>query len=202
MGRAKDKDGKLVKTNDADGKALFTIGDDEHVWGRSPLYEETIDIPLFIHSPNIKPGTYKGLTSAVDLMPTVMDLMGQEIPSFVEGNSLLPMMKNTSTAGRKYVVSTHQFVNLGESVRSVDDISRVMSASSSTTVTTEEWSLLYEVEQGQSELYNLKSDPKQLKNVIKEYPDKARELHQLMVKLMRETNAPERALKPRLELKL
>ena len=114
----------------------------------------------------------------------------------------MALEKNTSTTGREYVVSTHQFVNIGESVRSVDDVARKMYAASSTTVTTEEWALLYEVEEGKSELYHLKSDPKQLKNVIKEYPDKAHELHQLMVKLMRETNAPERALKPRLELRL
>jgi hypothetical protein len=51
-------------------------------------------------------------------------------------------------------------------------------------------------------LYHLASDPKQQKNVISEYPDKARELHQLMVKLLRETNVPQEELEPRLELRL
>lgn len=55
---------------------------------------------------------------------------------------------------------------------------------------------------GGSELYNLKSDPKQDKNVISQHPDIARELHQLFVKFMRETNVPQRLMEPRLELRL
>ena len=69
-------------------------------------------------------------------------------------------------------------------------------------MTTDEWTLLYNTEPGMSELYNLKSDPKQEKNVIKEQPEKAKELHQLLVKYMRETNISEHLLKPRLELRL
>jgi arylsulfatase A-like enzyme len=200
MGRTMGKDGKPVQLWDSEGKAAFDFEDE--LWSRSPLYEELTDIPLFIYTPGIQTGTFNGLTSAVDLMPTVMEIMGQEIPSFVEGRSLLPMMKDTSKPGRDFVVSTHQLVNIGESVRSVDDKSRKMSAASSTTITTDEWSLLYEVAPGQSELYHLTSDPAQEKNVISQYPDKASELHQLMVKLMQVTNAPPKALEPRLELRL
>ena len=70
------------------------------------------------------------------------------------------------------------------------------------TVTTEDWTLLYDTEPGGSELYNLKSDPKQEKNVISRHPDIARELHQLFVKHMRDTNVPKIKLEPRLELRL
>src|SRR4030042_876874 len=59
-------------------------------WARSPLYEEVTAIPLSIYVPGVPPGTYSGLTSAVDLMPTILDLFRQEIPSYVEGKSLLP----------------------------------------------------------------------------------------------------------------
>jgi len=99
-------------------------------------------------------------------------------------------------------VSAHPFLNAGDSLRSIDDYPRLTEKDSTATVTTEEWTLLYNTEPGLSELYNLKSDPRQEKNIIKEYPEKARELHRLLVKYMRETRISEHLLKPRLELRL
>ena len=70
------------------------------------------------------------------------------------------------------------------------------------TVTTEDWTLLYDTEPGGSELYDLKSDPKQEKNVISQHTDVARELHQLFIKHLRDTNLRQVKLEPRLELRL
>ena len=105
-------------------------------------------------------------------------------------------------AGREYVISGLPFANRDDSVSFVDDQRRLMEKASSTTVTTPEWSLIYAVERGLSELYHLPSDPKQGKNVINEHPDIARELHQLLIDFMRETNVASRLLEPRSELKL
>jgi arylsulfatase A-like enzyme len=193
--------GKLNRIREKGKLVTPTIGTLE-AWDHSFLYEEVADIPLFIYVPEVPAGIYNGLTSAVDLMPTVLELMGQKIPSFVEGKSLLPQVKDRSLHGRDYVLSTHLLVSSGKVVRSVDDTERKMAKSSTTTVTNDEWSLIYVVEAGFSQLYHLASDPKQQKNVISEYPDKARELHQLMVKLLRETNVPQEELEPRLELRL
>jgi len=135
-------------------------------------------------------------------MPTVMDIMGEKIPSFVEGKSLLPLVKNPAAPGRDFVITTHLFVNPGECVRSVDDNSRVMAKSSATTVTTDEWTLLYAVEPGLSALYHLPTDPKQEKNVIRENMDVARKLHQVLVKFMQDTHVPPQKLEPRLELRI
>ncbi|MFB0557389.1 MAG: sulfatase, partial [Dehalococcoidia bacterium] len=172
------------------------------VWSHSLFYEEVTAIPLLIYVPNVQPATYSGLTSAIDLMPTVLDIMGQEIPSKVEGKSLLPMIKDPTLPGREYVVSAHPFLNAGDMLRSIDDVRRLTDKDSTATVTTDEWSLLYTTESGLSELYHLPSDPGQEKNVISQRSDVARELHQLLVKFMRETNLPARMLEPRLELRL
>jgi arylsulfatase A-like enzyme len=172
------------------------------LWARSPFYEEVTAVPLFIYVPGVKPGSYSGLTSAVDLMPTVMECLGQEIPSRVEGKSLMPAIYDHGIPGRDHLISAHPFVSAGEIVRSIDDYPRATEKDSEATVTTDEWTLLYNVDPGMSELYHLKTDPKQEKNLIKEKPDKARELHQLLVKFLKDTKASERILKPRLELKL
>lgn len=189
--------GKMVFARDEHGKMKGN-----GIWSHSPFYEEVTNTPLFIYMPGVAPTVYKGLTSAVDLMPTVLDIMEQEIPSRVQGKSLLPAVKDRTVPGRSYTVSAHPFINASEWMKSVDGVNRMTEKDSTATVTTEEWTLLYNTEAGMSELYNIKSDPKQLKNIINEQPDKARELHQLLVKYMRDTNLAEHLLKPRLELRL
>ncbi len=172
------------------------------VWSRSPLYQELLAIPLLIYIPDAPPATYSGLTSAVDLMPTVLDIMGLEVPPTVEGKSLLPMVKDQTLPGREYAVSALPFVNAGETVRSVDDVERRSEWASGATITTDEWALIYDVEPGFSELYNIKTDPKQEKNVIKKYPEVARELHSLFSKFMKDMKMAEYLIKPRSTLRL
>ena len=117
------------------------------------------DVSLIAYVPGAQPGDRQQLTSVVDVMPTVLDIMGQEIPDSVEGRSLMPMIGDISVAGREIVVSTIPFANPGDPVQSVDNIRRLLRASPVTTVSTSEWSLLYSMDEGVSELYNLNSDP-------------------------------------------
>jgi hypothetical protein len=68
------------------------------------------------------------------------------------------------------------------------------------TVTSENYALLYSPERGQSKLYDLALDPAQQKDIISDQPDVGQELHQYLVKFMRDTHVAEYLLKPRLEL--
>lgn len=188
------------------GKMVFAT-DPAHsqgkgAWARSPLYNEVTTIPLMIYVPGIKPGICKSLTSAVDLMPTVLELMGQGIPSRVEGKSLVPMLNNPLLPGHEYVISSLPFINAGDTDLSVDHVRRQGLTTSMSTISTKEWSLLYDPEPGGSELYNLESDPGQQNNIISQRPEIARELHQIFVKFMLETNVPKRLLDTRLDLRI
>jgi arylsulfatase A-like enzyme len=158
--------------------------------------------PLFIYLPDNPPAAYGGLTSAVDLMPTVLDIMGADIQPAVEGRSLLPMLKDQTLPGREYVVGAIPFVNSGETLRTVDDVERRSDWASGATITTDDWELIYDVEPGFSELYNISSDPKQEKNVIREHPGTAREIHSLFCDFMNETKIPEYLRLPRSTLRL
>ena len=159
-------------------------------------------LPLFIHVPGIEAGEHRGLSSAIDVMPTVLELFGQEVPGWVEGGSLLSGMKDRSAKGRDYVVSTIPFANVGEEVRSVDNVGWPLTVPPVTTVTAVDWSLLFSVEPGMSELYHLASDPGQENNVIHEKPEVAKELHQYLVKFMRDTRVAPDLIRPREELRL
>jgi arylsulfatase A-like enzyme len=190
--------GKMVFAKDTDQSKPNEIG----IWSRSPYYEEVTRIPLFIYMPGIGPGAYAGMTSAIDLMPTILDVLGKDIPATVEGRSLLPALKDPSVPGYEHVFSSSSYVNVGDTDNSVDGVMRRAEKASMATVTTEEWTLLYDIEPGGSELYNIKSDPKQENNAINKHPDVAHELHKLYVRHMQKTKVPQVKLGPRLELRL
>ena len=171
-------------------------------WSYSPLYEEIVHLPLLLRAPGIPAGNYTGITSAVDVMPTVLDLLGLEIPGFVQGRSLAPALRDPATQGRDFVVSSLPFANPGDPVHSVDNLLRVLTEPPVTTVTSGGWSLLYSPLAGVSKLYDLTTDPRQSSNVIEAHMDVASELHRKLVHFMRETEVPERLLNPRLELRM
>jgi arylsulfatase A-like enzyme len=191
--------GKMCFAKRPDGR-LYAHGEEGSGWDHSPLYEELVSIPLLIYIPGVVHGVYSGLTSAVDLMPTIVDILGAKIPNQVEGRSLLPMMRDKNMENREFVVSSIPFANPGGRVRYVDHVFRNLMAPQVTTITTEEWSLLYSSEPGKSELFHLPSDPQQLKNILVERPEKAKELHQLLVNFMHKTNLAPELIESRFDL--
>ena len=193
--------GKLTFAKRPDG-TLYGHGDPNAMWEFSPLYEEIVLVPLLVYVPGARPGVYRGLTSAIDVMPTVLDVMGKPITDYVEGASLLPKVHDSSLPGRDFAVSTIPFANPGDSVNSVDNIKRRLGMAPVATVTTDEWSLLYSIDDGMSQLYHLPSDPGQLADAIGANPDIARSVHERLVKFMADTSLPEPLRKPRAELRL
>ena len=95
-------------------------------------------------------------------MPTVLEIMGRDIPTHVQGTSLLPAMRDPKTSqARDFAVSTIPFANVDETIRSVDNVERSMSASQVTTITSGGYSLLYSMDPGRSQLFHLPTDPGQ-----------------------------------------
>ncbi len=198
------------------GKMVYEVGTDgnyptlddwdkqgeEGIWAYSPLFEEIVRIPLLIHHPDLPPGAYDRLTSAVDLMPTVLEMFGFAPPPHVEGRSLLPGMNDPAAGGRDFVVSSIPFANPGDPVRSVDNFLRMLKDPTVTTVTAGDFSLLYSPDAGMSKLFDLSRDPGQERDVIADRPDAAEELHRRLIQFMKDTHVPEYLMKPRLELRV
>ena len=193
--------GKMAFAKKPDG-TLFGHGDPDSQWAHSPLYEELTRLPLLVYMPGARPQEVGGLTSAIDVMPTVLDLLGQDVPKWVEGHSLVPALTDGSAAAREFVVTSMPFVNPRGAVRSVDHVRRQVVWGPVTTVTTPEWTLLFTIEPGMSELYNLASDPQQESNLIRQHPYVANELHRYLIKFMRDTDVAPELVAPRQELKL
>ena len=72
------------------------------------LYEPAASVPLLVRGPDIPQGeTRSQLASGVDILPTLCDLAGVEIPS-IAGESLLPAIADRGQdqgQGREFVVS-------------------------------------------------------------------------------------------------
>ncbi len=193
--------GKMTFDKRPDG-TLYQNGDADAQWTHSPLYEELVSLPLLISVLGAESGHYAGLSSAIDVMPTVLDIMGQDIPEVVQGRSLYPAMKDPRREGRDFVISTIPFANPGDRVRSVDNVSRPLTSGLVTTVTGGGWSLLFSVEPGYSELYHLPTDPQQQNNVIHQNRDVAKDLHQSLLGFMRENNVASSLIRPREDLRI
>ena len=193
--------GKMTFAKREDG-SLYQHGDPDSRWSHSPLYEELVALPMVLYVPGVAPGAYAGQSSAIDVMPTVLDLFGQEQSAWVQGRSMLPAARDTKHPGREFTISTIPFANPGDRVRSVDNVSRPLTAGLVTTVTAGDWSLLYSVEPGMSELYHLPSDPGQQKNLVHVESEMAGEVHKRLVGFMRDTELADDLMRPRLELRL
>jgi arylsulfatase A-like enzyme/Flp pilus assembly protein TadD len=91
------------------GEALGEKGEDTHSYF---AYNNTIHVPLFVYIPGHKPETFTKNVCHTDIFPTICAVLGFEIPSHLQGESLLAVM---AAKGRKspeiYFESLTAFLN-------------------------------------------------------------------------------------------
>ncbi|OHB37972.1 MAG: hypothetical protein A3C38_06090 [Planctomycetes bacterium RIFCSPHIGHO2_02_FULL_50_42] len=128
--------------------------------GQSPqLYEPELRIPLLIHFPGQSDGSrISVLAGQVDLVPTIIDILGKPIPSWAEGKSLLPYIQGKISNGNKatYSMSGGKLAVLQGNYKFV------------------------RLPHGTEKLYNLEKDPNELKDILCEEPDVAARLRELI----------------------
>jgi N-acetylglucosamine-6-sulfatase len=79
----------------------FFLGQHRFQGGKLAPYEESIRIPFIVRGPGVAQGTsLPQMALTVDLAPTLAELAGAQRPSFVDGRSLVPMLRGEApTAG-------------------------------------------------------------------------------------------------------
>ena len=79
----------------------------EHdIWGKQTSFENSLRTPLMISVPGREGGiTTDALVSFVDIYPTLCDLAGVEVPSEVDGSSLLPVLRSPEQEIHDHVFS-------------------------------------------------------------------------------------------------
>lgn len=84
---------------------------DHHLWRKTYAYEGSAHIPLIVRLPaGLREGVRPTVDAPVclqDIMPTVLDAAGADIPETVDGASLMPLIRGDSVGWRPYVHGEH-----------------------------------------------------------------------------------------------
>lgn len=69
---------------------------DHHLWGKLGFYDQSFHVPLIIRAPGLDPEiagrVVTDFTESVDVMPTILDLAGAQVPGHLDGQSLKPYL--------------------------------------------------------------------------------------------------------------
>ncbi|MEJ5945970.1 sulfatase-like hydrolase/transferase [Pseudokineococcus basanitobsidens] len=72
------------------------------------MYDPSVRVPALVRGPGVVAGQeVDGLTSMMDLGPTVLELAGVDVPSWMEARSLVPALRGERWPGREHAFSEH-----------------------------------------------------------------------------------------------
>jgi arylsulfatase A-like enzyme len=185
--------------HDIFGKSVLGI-EKKGVFLAAPLYQEVNNIPLLIYVPGVKPHRTNALVSVPDFMPTILELAEAKVPDTVQGSSFLPVIKGEKDTHQEFVVSTMPLQNPGALTRAVDDSLRMVKNFLPATIVTDRWALLYARENAPIELYDIKSDPFQEKNIASDNNAVVKDLHKRYYQFLKKLGTKASLLKPRASL--
>lgn len=121
--------------------------------GKQTMYEEGIRLPLIMRYPRPKRGSAENanLVSLIDIFPTICEAAGVEIPQSIEGRSLLGLYQGEGHWNREHIFASF--------------VSPVRHRLNIRCVRTKHYKLIHHLTTGEIELYDLESDPYELKNL-------------------------------------
>ncbi|MCL7762566.1 sulfatase [Polaribacter sp. Z014] len=179
-----------VKSSGLESNTLIIYASDqglylgEHGWyDKRMMYEEAFRTPLIAYCPSIrKKGIVsKQLVQNIDYAPTILDFAGVEIPSEMQGESLLPILKNKKAKNWRKSLFYQYFDYPGG-----HDIQKHQG------VVTKRYKLIYFYEINEYEFYDLKKDPSEMKNEYSNstYKKAISELKKELIKLRKKYKVP------------
>jgi arylsulfatase A-like enzyme len=151
---------------------------------KGTLFDESIRVPMILRYPRGLPaGTVvRQQVSQVDLMPTIFDLLGLPVPGAMEGSSTLSVIRGASTAFRREAYA--ETTPAGWQALQNDDREIYC-------VRTEDWKLILSTDARRSasrwELYDLRADPGERRDVFRPDHPAARELTQTLQAYVRKS---------------
>lgn len=153
----------IVITSDH-GEAFGEHGDFEH--GKT-IYQEQLKVPLIMKfTGSIPPGkVVKQAVRLIDVVPTILDVLGVTNSDKMEGSSLLPLIEGDSNTDSREDI----FVEENLSNKSILD--GVISHNRLKYVNTKKSEVRDIAELGSEELYDLETDPGEFYNLIKQKPE-------------------------------
>jgi len=169
----------LKETNQLDNTIVVFTSDNGYLWNEHHLgdkrvaYEESIRVPLVMRYPKlIKAGTkIDQMVLNIDLAPTFIELGGAEPIAGTHGKSLVPLFKGDASNWRTSAMFEYFLEKMYPNVETWE------------AVRTNDWKYIrYTNLENMDELYDLKNDPHEMKNVIDD-PAHAEQLAKLKSEL-------------------
>ena len=133
------------------------------------LYDELLRVPLIIHAPEAAPAKIDGQVRLIDVMPTLTDWLGLAVTTAtqrqMQGTSLLPLIQ-----GRPLPLDAFS------------ETSFLLQTEKCSLRTSDGWKLIYDMESLSPELYDLRRDPGEKRDVAAAKADLAKTLTQRLMK--------------------
>lgn len=135
------------------------FGEHSYFHHATMIYDEVLRIPLWIRAPGVPPSQATSPVSLLDIGPTILDLFRLATPGGMEGLSLLPALRGAPLPSRligAYSGRHHRALLFPDGFKVLDDQQRDL-----------------------AELYNLRQDPGELRNLYDLEPLQTPHLDQL-----------------------
>ena len=155
--------------------------------GKGSLYEGGTRVPFIVRWPGVtKPGSTCGVPAIhVDVYTTFLEIAGAAPPEDypLDGESLVPLLRDGGASLKRGAIYQHfpGYLGGGGNTWRTTPVGTIISG---------DWKLMEFFEDGHLELYNLRDDIGATKNLAKEMPEKAKELHGKMLAWRTEIQAP------------
>ena len=151
--RAGKLDSSIVCVTSDHGEEFWEHGNYYH--GQS-LYDELVHVPLVVSAPDVQPKTIDATVSHVDLMPTLAELAGIDVPSPWIGQSHAAALRGKTSLSARPAYARGTYI----------------SAPEPTVMTVEgDLKLIWKPASGLFELYDLVNDPGELRNTASSHAD-------------------------------
>lgn len=116
------------------------------------MYDNLIKVPLLIWGKGVSKGISDAVVENIDIVPTILELIGSNIPYGIQGESLNTLIKNISSARKKSsAVITYDARDRGIMIKTYRD---------------KRYKLNLFLNESYGELYDLKNDPLEKENLF------------------------------------
>ena len=147
------------------------------------MYEESARVPLIMHVPGISAShqMLEGAVGHVDLVPTLLDLMGASVPDHLQGKSLAPVLRGDQTLdGNEVFVQWNGVSDIDDRHLGSPEIN-LRNTQPWRTIVRDGWKLaLCATDQG--ELYDMVNDPYEQTNLF-DHPDQRHQVRDLAARI-------------------
>ncbi|MCC2685403.1 MAG: hypothetical protein K0R75_2302, partial [Paenibacillaceae bacterium] len=154
--------------------------------GKSRPEEESSNVPLMIRYPKRVPQgkVSSAYISGVDLMPTLLGMIGAPIPSGVDGQDLSRTVLGNSEAGAEWVLLQYEHTHYPNTDSSVTHDQAFRS------ILHDGWNYTFFWKDRNIQLFNMNEDPYQLRNLAGNvnFEDKQKQLQDMLVRKLNELN--------------